>query len=80
MPFRTGTAIIPPPYAYGVVKIFVLCSLLGGSFKENSETTETAFFSKDELPENLAAEKVPKQQLLLCFEANEAENWVTLFD
>ncbi len=70
----------PPPYAYGVVKVFVLCSLLGGSFKENIETTETAFFSKNELPENLAIEKVTKEQLLLCFEANEAENWVTLFD
>lgn len=70
----------PPPYAYGVVKVFVLCSLLGGSFKENIETTETDYFSKDELPENLAIEKVTKEQLLLCFEANKAENRVTLFD
>lgn len=70
----------PTPYAYGVVKVFVLCSLLGGSFKENLETTGTAFFSKDELPENLATEKVTKEQLFLCFEANDAKNWTTLFD
>ena len=28
-----------PAYAYGICKIFVLCSLIGGSFQENSETT-----------------------------------------
>lgn len=53
---------------------------IGGSFKENLETTETAFFSKDEPPENLATEKVTKEQLFLCFEANDAKNWTTLFD
>ena len=27
-------------YAYGVIKIFVLCKYLGGEFKKNMETTE----------------------------------------
>ncbi len=69
-----------PPYAYGVVKIFVLCTYLSGAFKENIETTESRFFSKDELPENFANEKNTKKQVLMCFEANESENWKTLFD
>lgn len=69
-----------PLYAYGVVKIFVLCSYLGGSFCKNIETTESRFFSKNELPDEFADEKNTKEQVLMCFEANEAEDWKTLFD
>lgn len=69
-----------PQYAYGVVKAFVLCDLLGGSFEKNLETTEYCFFSKEELPEDFANEKNTKEQVLLCFEANESENWETKFD
>lgn len=34
-----------PSYAYGICKVFVLCELLGGEFKENTETTEIKYFS-----------------------------------
>ena len=34
-----------PIYAYGICKIFVLCKVVGGSFKKNSETIETKYFS-----------------------------------
>ena len=50
-----------PIYAYGVCKIFSQCKILSGEFVENIETTETRFFGKDELPKNLAKEKVNKQ-------------------
>ena len=43
---------------YGVVKIFVQCNVIGGNFQENIETTESKYFTKEELPENLAVEKV----------------------
>lgn len=69
-----------PPYAYGVVKAFVLCTYLSGEFLENIETTESRFFSKEELPENFANEKNTKEQILMCFDANESDNWKTLFD
>ena len=46
-----------PIYAYGVVKVFVLCSVVGGEFIPNIETTETKYFGRDELPENLAWRK-----------------------
>lgn len=36
----------PPPYAYGVVKIFYLCKALGGKFTKNIETSESGFFQK----------------------------------
>ncbi len=68
-----------PVYAYGICKIFVLCSIIGGKFKKNIETTEFAYFSKDELPE-LATEKNTKEQIEMCFKAYHDENWVTEFD
>ena len=37
-----------PIYAYGVCKIFIMCSIIDGSFKDNIETTEIKFFSIDE--------------------------------
>ena len=40
-----------PVYAYGICKIFVLCSLLGGQFVSNIETTGFAYFDREELPQ-----------------------------
>ena len=68
-----------PLYAYGVCKIFVLCSLLGGQFTPNLETTASAFFPEDELP-NLALEKNTPEQVKMCFAAYRQPNWVPLFD
>ena len=69
-----------PLYAYGIVKVFLLCSVKSGAFAENIETTESRYFSEDEIPENLAEEKVNKEQIRMCFRANEDENWKVLFD
>ena len=55
-----------PVYAYGVCKIFVLCTIIGGAFKENIETTGFAYFSENELPE-LATEKNNEEQVKMCF-------------
>lgn len=68
-----------PVYAYGVCKIFVLCTIIGGAFKENIETTGFAYFSENELPE-LAKEKNNEEQVKMCFEAYRTKNWSTLFD
>ena len=69
----------PPPYAYGVVKIFYLCELLGGSFTENIETSESRYFSIEELPP-LAEEKCNEEQIRMCFDAYRSENWIVQFD
>ena len=53
-----------PVYAYGVCKIFVLCTIIGGAFKKNIETTGFAYFSENELPE-LATEKNNEEQVKL---------------
>lgn len=68
-----------PVYAYGVCKIFVLCRMTGGAFKENIETTGTGWFSEDDLP-LLAEEKCNEKQIHMCFEAYADENWRTVFD
>lgn len=70
----------PPRYAYGVVKIFVLCTILGGNFRENLETTESRWFSREELPENLAEEKVTKERLWMCFDAKDDPNRQPVLD
>lgn len=69
-----------PIYAYGICKIFVLCNIIGGEFVENIETTETRYFSLDEIPNNLAEEKTNKEQIEMCFNAFNNENWQTQFD
>ncbi|MBP3474812.1 MAG: NUDIX hydrolase [Lachnospiraceae bacterium] len=68
-----------PIYAYKVCKIFVLCSVIGGNFEENIETTESRYFGMDELPK-LATEKNTAEQIAMCFEANSAKHWTTMFD
>lgn len=68
-----------PIYAYGVCKVFFQCSVTGGRFEPNIETTEFRYFPPDELPE-LAEEKNNEEQIRMCFEAYRSRNWVTLFD
>lgn len=71
-------------HPYGIFKIFVFCEIedgeIDGSFKENIETTEIAFFDKDNLPDNLAVEKTTRDQILMCFDAMENEEYRVLFD
>ena len=68
-----------PVSAYGICKVFVLCSLLGGSFRPNLETLDSGYFSLDELPE-LADEKTNFEQIKMCFDAYHADHWQTLLD
>ena len=69
-----------PVYAYGVCKVFVLCSVIGGSFQENIETTGFDYFTEDNLPP-LAVEKNNEEQIKMCFDAYYAgDDWKTMFD
>lgn len=67
-------------YAYGVVKIFMLCKYESGEFKDNIETTETSLFDRASLPDNLAIEKTTKEQILMCFDSYENNTLSALFD
>lgn len=68
-----------PAYAYGICKVFVQCSIVGGQFEENSETIGFDFFDLNHLPE-LALEKNNEEQIKMCFAAYKNPDWETLFD
>lgn len=68
-----------PVYAYGICKVFVLCSLIGGHFEKNIETTGFDYFTPEELPP-LAEEKNTAEQIKMCFEAYKNNNWQVQFD
>ena len=55
-----------PPIPFGCYKIFVKCELLGGEFEGNTETSDSGFFSLDNLPP-LSTERVTEEQIHLCF-------------
>lgn len=69
----------PARTAVRVIKHFVLCKYISGTFVSNSETIAAKYFALDELP-NLAETKTTAKQIALCFEANQAEVWETVFD
>ena len=68
-----------PVYAYDIIKIFVLCRLIGGEFKKNTETLASGFFDEDNLP-TLAEEKNNPEQIKMCFEFFKNSSMITLFD
>jgi hypothetical protein len=59
--------------------VFVLCDKEEGDFRPNLETVERRFFGLDELPP-LAEEKNTVAQIRLCFRAQQADHWETVFD
>ena len=66
-------------YVYGICKLFVLCKSNGGRFHENAETSESGWFSPDNLPP-LFTDKNTEEQVRMCFLADADENWQVLFD
>ncbi len=68
-----------PKYAYEICKVFVLCIVTGGKFEKNNETTESGYFTLDELPA-LDEDKNVYSQVKMCFDANEDEKWEVIFD
>ncbi|MCL2774463.1 MAG: NUDIX hydrolase [Oscillospiraceae bacterium] len=68
-----------PKYAYGICRIFVLCKIISGSFKENSETSDSGFFAVDNLP-MLSEARNTTEQINMCFNAYYDNNWTVQFD
>lgn len=68
-----------PKYAYEICKVFVLCDVKGGSFQPNIETSESGYFSLENLPE-LDEDKNVFSQIKMCFDAYNSKNWEVLFD
>lgn len=68
-----------PPYAFGICKVFFLCTVLGGFFVPNIETTASGYFPLDDLPP-LCRDKCTEEQIRLCFQAKDDPNWKTLVE
>lgn len=63
-----------------ICSAYVLCEYRSGSFQPNPETIACGFFARDAIPEPLATAKTTREQIDLCFQAAEDENWHVIFD
>ena len=69
-----------PIFIHKICKIFVLCSVVGGQFKPNSETIQSGYFALDELPP-LSEDKNNAEQIAMCFDAyHHADTWKTILE
>lgn len=66
-------------YMFKVIKILVECKLLGGHFQPNNETSDSGFFSLDEIPE-LDEIRVTQDQIDMCFKAHNDDKWKTIVE
>lgn len=67
---------------YGIIKIFVLCSIIDeieDKFIKNNETSERKYFKLNNLPE-LSEIRNTEKQIKMCFEAYKAGVWEAIFD
>lgn len=70
----------PYPQSYfHAENAFVLCRVISGEFHENDETTESGYFSLDDLPE-LNVRKTDERELRICLKAFKAEQWDPIVD
>ncbi len=69
-----------PLELFHAFKIVFLCDLLGGEPTPSAETSEVAFFGRDELPETLSGERTLARHVQDAFLASEKPGSPTLFD
>lgn len=68
-----------PPFAFHVYKIFMLCTLVGGSETLSAETDAIGFFREDAIPE-LSITRVTREQIHRLFEHHRNPALSTDFD
>ena len=61
-------------------KIVFLCDLISGEARPSLETSEVAFFGRDELPEVLSGERTKQRHILDAFTCLEDPDFPTVFD
>jgi ADP-ribose pyrophosphatase YjhB (NUDIX family) len=69
----------PPRHIDSIYKIFFICELTGGSARPSEETSEVAFFPRNELPA-LSLGRTTPQQIELMFRHAEHPELPTDFD
>lgn len=68
-----------PVIATNITKIFYLCKEISGKFTSNDETDACDYFNLDNLPK-LSLGRNTKEQIAMCFDANNDPNWDTRFE
>jgi ADP-ribose pyrophosphatase YjhB (NUDIX family) len=68
-----------PPMPIHAYKLFFLCDLIGGEATPSFETTEVAFFPRNQLPK-LSTARVTEYQIEHMFEHAAHPEWPTTFD
>jgi ADP-ribose pyrophosphatase YjhB (NUDIX family) len=69
----------PPRHIDSIYKMFFICVLSGGSARPSNETSDVAFFSRDELP-SLSLGRTTPEQIDLMFQHMEQPGLPTNFD
>ena len=69
-----------PPHAYHIYRACFLCEIIGGEAQANMETTEVAFFGRDDIPLDLSFPRVTHRQIDRFFEHKDHPEWQTDFD
>lgn len=57
-----------PAHPWHVYKVFMLCSITGGTPRPNLEASEVAFFPREEIPEDLSTGRVIRAQIERFFD------------
>ncbi|TVU87007.1 NUDIX hydrolase [Lactobacillus gasseri] len=68
-----------PVIATNITKIFYLCKEISGKFTPNDETDACDYFNLDNLPK-LSLGRNTKEQIAMCFDANNDPDWDTQFE
>ncbi len=68
-----------PVIATNITKIFYLCKEISGKFTPNDETDACDYFNLDNLPK-LSLGRNTKEQIAMCFDANNDPDWDTKFE
>ncbi|KAA3661645.1 MAG: NUDIX domain-containing protein [Chloroflexi bacterium] len=69
-----------PPHPYHIYKACFLCEINGGNAQTSMETTEVAFFGRDEIPSDLSFSRVTHKQIDHFFDHKANPDWPTDFD
>lgn len=68
-----------PHFPFHIYKLFYLCEIVGGEATRSDETSEVAFFGREELPE-LSLTRITPGQIERMFEHYEHPEWPTEYD
>ena len=69
-----------PPHPYHIYKACFLCEIVSGEAQTSMETTEVAFFGRNEIPSDLSFSRVMHKHIDRFFDHKEHPEWQTDFD